>query len=138
VEDVAVSKANKLGNIDALAEYILKRAAPWKGTIETLFEGKVQFTRNGAGFISETGIPAGATGFWIPSGDLHLDHDERNKAGYYPHNDYRHLSYVGVQDTIDVIKAGQLVRISLARWWRPENADPEFEERCYAQVSGWY
>jgi len=116
----------------------LEQAKPWKGTIDTLFEGKIQFTRNGAGFISEAAIPAGATGFWIPSGDLHLDHDERNKAGYYPQGNYRHLSYVGVQDTINIIKAGQLVRVSLARWWRPENAEPDFEERCYAQLSGWY
>ncbi len=138
LEDIAVSKAKNLGRIDALAQYILKRAKPWKGTIETLFEGRIQFTRNGAGFISEAGIPTGATGFWIPSSDLHLDHDERNKAGYYSQGDYRHLSYVGVQDTINIIKAGQLVRVSLARWWRPENADPDFEERCYAQLSGWY
>ena len=138
LEDVAVNKANKLGTIGALPEYILEQAKPWKGTIDTLFEGKIQFTRNGAGFISEAAIPAGATGFWIPSGDLHLDHDERNKAGYYPQGNYRHLSYVGVQDTINIIKAGQLVRVSLARWWRPENADPDFEERCYAQLSGWY
>lgn len=138
VEDVFVSKANKRSDVDALSDYILKRAAPWKGTIDTLFEGKIQFTRNGAGFISDAAVPAGATGFWIPSSDLHLDHDERNKAGYYPRQDYRHLSYVGVQDTVDVIKAGQLVRVSLARWWRPENADSDFEERCYAQLSGWY
>ncbi len=138
VEDVIVSKATKRSHVDSLPEYILERAALWKGTIDKLFEGKIQFTRNGAGFISEGQVPAGATGFWIPSYELHLDHDDRNKAGYYPEHDYRHLSYVGVQDTADVIKKGQLVRVSLARWWRPENADPNFEERCYAQLSGWY
>jgi hypothetical protein len=138
IEDVFVSNANKRGSLDQLADHILKRASPWKGTIDSLFEGKIQFTRNGAGFISETAIPSGATGFWIPSSDLHLDHDERNKAGYYPQNGHRHLSYVGLQDTVGIIKAGQLVRVSLARWWRPENADPDFEERCYAQLSGWY
>lgn len=138
VEDVAVSKAIQRGSVASLAEYILKRATPWKGTIDTLFEGNIQFTGNGAGFISEAGIPAGATGFWIPSDDLRLDHDDRDKAGYYPEHDFRHLSYVGVQDPIDVIRAGQLVRVSLARWWRPQDADPGFEERCYAQLSGWY
>jgi hypothetical protein len=138
LEDVTVSKATNLGSIGGLAEYILERAKPWNGSIDVLFEGKIQFTRNGGGFISTSEIPGGATGFWIPSGDLHLDHDERNKAGYYLQGDHRHLSYVGVQDTISVIKAGKLVRVSLARWWRPENADPDFEERCYAQLSGWY
>jgi hypothetical protein len=106
VEDAFVSNATKRGNVGSLSDYILKRAAPWKGA--------------------------------IPAYDLHLDHDDRNKAGYYPQHDHRHLSYVGVQDAVDVITAGQLVRVSLARWWRPENADPDFEERCYAQLSGWY
>jgi hypothetical protein len=138
VEDAFVSNATKRGNVGSLSDYILKRAAPWKGAINTLFEGKIQFTRNGAGFISDAGVLAGATGFWIPAYDLHLDHDDRNKAGYYPQHDHRHLSYVGVQDAVDVITAGQLVRVSLARWWRPENADPDFEEQCYAQLSGWY
>lgn len=138
VEDVIVSKATKRGDVDGLAAYILKRTAPSEGTIDKLFEGKIQFTRNGAGFISGARVPAGATGFWIPSYDLHLDHDDRNKAGYYPEQDHRHLSYVGVQNTTEILKKGQLLRVSLARWWRPENADPGFEERCYAQLSGWY
>lgn len=138
VEDVAVSHAKRRGKISDLADYILERANPWKGSIKKLFEGQIQFTRNGAGFISETGIPVGATGFWIPSTDVLLDHDERNHAGYYPKGDYRHLSYVGVEDAVAVLPAGGLIRVSLARWWRPENADPDFEERCYAQLSGWY
>jgi hypothetical protein len=138
LEDVAVSRAKKLGEINALAGYIRERAKPWEGAMDALFEGKLQFTRNGAGFISEGDIPRGATGFWIPSRNLHLEHDDRGKAGYYPEGDYRHLSYVGTQDTMELIKAGQLVRVSLARWWRPQDADPDFEERCYAQLSGWY
>jgi hypothetical protein len=106
VEDVTVSKATKRGDVGSLAKYILKRATPWKGTIDKLFEGKIQFTRNGAGFISQSRVPAGATGFWLPSYDLHLDHDERNKAGYYPEHSHLHLSYVGLEDTTDVIKKG--------------------------------
>lgn len=138
IEDVAVSHAKRQARIEDLAGYILKRATPWKGPIETLFEGQIQFTRNGAGFISDTGIPPGATGFWIPSTDVLLEHDDRNKAGYYPRGDYRHLAYVGLEDAVAILRAGKLIRVSLARWWRPENVDPDFEERCYAQLSGWY
>ena len=29
------------------------------------------------------------------------------------------------------------MRVSLARWWRPEDT-PEVEEKCYAQLSGWF
>ena len=106
--------------------------------IGALFEGKIQFTQNGAGYISESAIPGGATGFWIPSSDLVLKNDDRGKTGYYPAGDYRHLSYVGVQDPAERIKADRLVRVSLARWWKPRDADADFEERCYAQLSGWY
>ena len=138
VEDVAVSEATKLGTVGELARYISKRAKPWKGRITELFDGKIQFTQNGAGYISQSDVPSHATGFWLPSTDLFLEQDDRGKDGYYPKSDYRHLSYVGFQDPVECIKAGHLVRISLARWWKPQDADPDFEYRCYAQLSGWY
>ena len=45
------------------------------------------------------------------------------------------IPYVGCAEAIDLIPAGTLVRVSLARWWRPEGMN---EERCYLQLSGWY
>jgi len=95
-----------------------------------------RITGNGVGYISPADVPAGATGFWIPDSPLKLDVDDRDKRGYY--TNHRHLSYVGTEEEVDVIQAGQLVRVSLARWWKPRDADPSFEERCYAQISGWY
>jgi hypothetical protein len=138
VEDVAVTEAKKLGDVKDLVSFILDRAKPLKGGIGVLFEGKIQFTQNGAGYISKSGVPKGAIGFWIPSSNLELQQDDRGKNGYYPKRDYRHLSYVGVQEPIETIEAGQLVRVSLARWWKPQDADADLEERCYAQLSGWY
>jgi hypothetical protein len=44
----------------------------------------------------------------------------------------------GMEAPVARIEAGQLVRVSLAGWWRPREADPGFEERCYAQLSGWF
>ena len=67
-----------------------------------------------------------------------LGTDDRGHTGYYPKSDYRHMSYVGTQAPIEVIEKGRLVRVSLACWWKPQDADPDFEERCYAQLSGWY
>lgn len=138
VEDAAVAEAKKVGTEKNLVGYIFERAKPSKGPIDILFEGKIQFTQNGAGYISESAVPAAATGFWIPSSDLLLQKDDRGKIGYYIQNSYRHLSYVGVQNPVDRIKAGQLVRVSLAGWWKPRDAAPDFEERCYGQLSGWY
>ena len=138
VEDTAVTEAKRVGTQKDLVGYILERAKPWKGPIDILFEGKIQFTQNGAGYISESAVPPAATGFWIPSSDLSLQKDDRGKIGYYTQNGYRHLSYVGVQNPVERIKAGQLVRVSLAGWWKPRDVAPDFEERCYAQLSGWY
>ncbi len=138
LEDFAVTAAKNLGAVKHLVRYILERAKPWKGNIDVLFDGKIQFTQHGAGYISDSAVPKGATGFWIPATDLILQNDDRGKAGYYPQPDWRHLSYVGMLDPVKLIGAEGLVRVSLARWWKPRDADPGFEERCYAQLSGWY
>jgi hypothetical protein len=137
IEDASVTASTKIGEQRDLNKYLVAATKPWRGPIDALFDGKIRFTGSGAGYISRDDIPAGATGFWIPDSPLKLDVDSRDKAGYYA--DYgRHLSYVGLQEEVDAIQAGQLVRVSLARWWRPRDADPSFEERCYAQLSGWY
>ena len=46
------------------------------------------------------------------------------------------IKYVGLQPTEDIIPKGTLLRVSLARWWSPN--DVEVENRCYLQLSGWY
>lgn len=137
VEDVAVAKARKVGEEKKLSKYLLSVTKPWKGSMAVLFDGKIKFTRNGGGYISAADVPSRATGFWIPTEQLHLDTDERDKRGYYDSVN-RHLSYVGTDEEVESIEAGRLVRVSLARWWKPRDADPTFEERCYAQLSGWY
>jgi hypothetical protein len=138
LEDFAVSVRRSLRVEKNLIQYISERAKAWQGGIEVLFDGTIQFTQNGAAYISDHAIPGGATGFWTPMTDLVLRSDDRGKSAYYPEGDYRHLSYVGLRDPVKRIAAGNLVRVSLARWWKPRDADPEFEERCYAQLSCGY
>ena len=138
VEDVAVSEAEKIGFVENIPEYVLKLAKPWQGGIGDLFERKIRFTQNGAGFVRAGNLPSCSTGFWIPYCDLKLHDDGRGKAAYFALADYRHLSYVGVQAPIEMIEAKTLVRVSLARWWRPTDVNDPLEERCYAQVSAWY
>lgn len=48
------------------------------------------------------------------------------------------IPYVGFEPAVDLIPKGTLVRVSLARWWRPHDSPPDMEERCYLQLSGWY
>jgi hypothetical protein len=136
-EDVAVvQQVQRKQDVD-VREFVLERVKILKGTISELFEGKIRFTSSGSGYISATnGLPDGATGFWLPSTPLYLEEAPRG-ALYGPHQDYRHLKYVGFPGPIAIIPAGQLVRVSLAKWWKPADASPDFEERCYAQLSGW-
>src|SRR5690606_4859208 len=96
------------------------------------------YTSNYNGYICQRrGVPAHSTWFWIPDRNLTLRTDGK-------HYDYfdgllpRGLSYVGEPQPLPTLSAGTLLRVSLARWWKPENAEPAFEERCYLQLSGWF
>ncbi|GAB4315338.1 MAG: hypothetical protein Kow0059_07370 [Candidatus Sumerlaeia bacterium] len=138
VEDVLVTAKEYLGDQTDLHAYLLARAAPWRGGIDQVFGGRVRYTGNGNGYVCERiGIPDRSTGFWIPDRDLHL-RDDGKHYDYGTGSPRRGLSYVGEVEPIDSISAGTLVRVSLARWWRPPDADPDLEERCYLQLSGWF
>jgi hypothetical protein len=133
VEDVSVARSKKLGESGNVAADISARAVIWKGGIECLFDGKLGFTQNGSAFISPGDVSTGATGFWMPNTDIEL-----RGTAYTPIDDYRHLKYVGFQEPEKRLQANRLIRVSLARWWKPKDADDDFEERCYGQLSGWF
>lgn len=106
----------------------------WSGGIDNLFDGKLQWTSGGSGYISANGgIPENSVGFWMPNRDLRRN-DYNHKVRYSYPIEGKNISFVGLQNPIDTIPAGTLVRVSLARWWSPD----ESEERCYLQLSGWY
>lgn len=136
-EDVAVIDKALVDAVPDTKAFILKTVNPTKGGIGELFDKKIAFTNSGSGYISPSAIPAAATGFWILTSALHVEHTPRGVL-YGPKNDYRHLKFVGFQEPVLVIPAGTLVRVSLAKWWKPKEANPDFEERCYAQLSGWF
>lgn len=48
----------------------------------------------------------------------------------------KQIVYKGNQTALEVIPKGRLIRLSLAKWWKPEDSD--IEARCYLQLSGWY
>ena len=140
VEDIQVTAQKLVGNQANLRAHLLWRVEPWRwrGGIDQVFGGRVRYTGSGNGYVCErAGTPDRSTGFWIPDRDLHLRDDGK-------HYDYgtacprRGLSYVGDVATINPLPSGTLVRVSLARWWKPEDAEPDFEERCYLQLSGWF
>ncbi|MCW3112991.1 MAG: hypothetical protein JWR18_1387 [Segetibacter sp.] len=106
----------------------------WKGHPQNLYEGCVRWTGSRNGYIAKSsGLPSVSTGFWIPDRDLTY----ANKHYTYNDGNYDYgLSYAGFEASIDPIPANTLVRVSLAKWWKPEDVDVEL--RCYLQLSGWY
>lgn len=136
-EDVLVTRQRFLGACPNLRDYLLQQVHPWRGGVDILFDGLLQFTMGNSAYICvRTGVPANSTGFWIPDRDLRLEAEEGAKPRYSYRN--RLISNVGENSSIPNIPAGTLVRVSLARWWKPKDSDPSFEERCYLQLSGWY
>lgn len=139
VEDILVHTMEhkfSFSSIEKMVEYLTDKLKVkiWRGSTEVLFDGNLEWTSGGSGYISESGeIPKNSVGFWIPDRDLNRK-DYNEKVRYsYPIR-WRNISYVGYQNPVDKIPAGTLVRVSLARWWSPN----EDEERCYLQLSGWY
>ncbi|MFW6289821.1 MAG: dual OB domain-containing protein [Mariniphaga sp.] len=109
----------------------------WKGSPEVLFDGCLLWTNRGSGYVSRAGgIPRQSVGFWLSDKDL-LKYNVYEKIRYrYPDWRYlRSLPYVGFETPEEIIPAGTLLRVSLARWWDKEG---ETEERCSLQLSGWY
>lgn len=135
VEDVMVKSAScsEIVPSETLSSFIKELGVSvCCGSLESLFEGKVAFTSRGKGYINESNIPCNSVCFWIPDKDLYPS-DSFGKVNYV-YGD-KQIPYVGFQK-VDVIPAGTLVRMSLANWWKPDDAD--VEPRCYVQLSGWY
>ena len=110
----------------------------WRGSPDNLFNSQIDFTSSGSGFISANkGVPNLSVGFWISDKDLtRRDFSGKVRYNYPSTGNWRSVTYVGKADPIDTIPAGTLMRVSLARWWSPNDSDTE--ERCYLQLSGWY
>jgi ATP-dependent DNA helicase RecQ len=138
-EDVLVQNRRFLGLQDHLAEFLCARIHPWQGPPAHLFDNLIQESPGGSGFIARsTGIPEHSTGFWISDRYLiRADYNQKVRYNYPHYEGVRYITYVGFGQPIERIPAGTLVRVSLARWWRPPD-DPEAEEKCFLQLSGWY
>ncbi len=77
-----------------------------------------------------------SVGFWIPDRDLTKKvFYEKTRYSYPIINGWRSLPFVGYGIEVDVIPAGTLTRVSLARWW---DTNGTTEDRCSLQLSGWY
>lgn len=139
VEDVIITQYQLIQHFDDISQFILQRMPVWQGGPEVLYDGLLCATQAGSGYIcAERGIPNQSTGFWIPDKDLvRADINQKVRFRYPNGNGVRCLSYVGFAPPVAAIPAGSLLRVSLARWWRPADK-PDMNDRCYLQLSGWY
>lgn len=136
IEDILTNKRTFIGDQNNLKQFLLQQVKPWKGGIDVLFDHLVRFTWNGHGYISvSSGIPKVSTGYWLSDKTLACDKSEPGKTRY-KYDNTKSITYVGYSTQIDMIPVGTLVRVSLARWWKPYES--EMEDRCYLQLSGWY
>lgn len=150
VEDILITTRTLKGKLKSeitMLQIVERFNAPiWRGSPDVLFDGLLNWTKNGSGYINEEGgIPEHSVGFWISNQPLrrHIlkgqGNDGRNYESTrynYPNiNGWRNLPYVGFDNAIEVIPAGTLIRVSLARWW---DRNGQTEDRCSLQLSGWY
>ncbi len=135
VEGRCIQEAKRIqvwGN-DSVSRAIRVLCPPWEGDVNCLFDGLLQRTGSGSSYISKYGgVPDHSTGFWINSRALEakdgLSSSRRLVCGNFG------FPFVGDEEMPVSIPAGSLIRVSLARWWSPDNSD--MEDRCYLQISG--
>ena len=139
IEKIVVYEKHRIGTANNSIDSIERFMPPRNGDPRELYEGLLQSTESGALYIDQqSGVPPYSTTFWRPDQPLIRDTEwKRVRYRYSSDNDGSTLTFVGFQEPLEVIPAGTLVRVSLAHWWRPE-ATPDVEERCYAQLSGWF
>lgn len=102
-----------------------------RGELKNTFEGCLIFLGS-KNFVSREKIPSFSTQFWIA--DENLKHITQFDKHYYIYKKIK-IKFVGLQEYVDVIPRGTIIRLSLANWW---DGDGSGEERCYLQLSGWY
>ncbi|GAC1435375.1 MAG: hypothetical protein PVSMB2_31670 [Ktedonobacteraceae bacterium] len=145
MEDVAVIRQQYVSQVSNMRETLMKYIRIWRGDPNTMFDNFLVFGNTSA-YISKTGgIPTQSTGYWIPTRELTLSYSPQDKPRYNidyisrnnggSHTRTLFIPYVGCAETIPVIPKETLVRVSLARWWKPDGVN---EDRCYLQLSGWY
>lgn len=135
IEDVKVNSRTYKRNIGNFNNYILQNCIIWRGDYSTIYDGYLNWTWKGSGYLGNPKkLPNNSVGFWICDQDLFWDGSKYYvyKGGSFGGN--KRFSYRGDTPPIDIILSGTLIRISLAKWM----PSPYVEDRCYAQLSGWY
>lgn len=112
-----------------------------EGPISNTFAGCLSSEASSSYSVRQTNIPDHSVCFWRADSDLTLDaqyHQRYGKFRYLYGYDRRvAIPYVGTAEPIPQITQSTVVRLSLARWWRPSDATYP-DKRCQLQISGSY
>lgn len=140
IEDILVHNKTKKGKLKddlTINGFIKIRNIPiWRGSPDLLFDQLIQWTQNGSGYIDKNGgVPQHSVGFWLSDKDLKRSDYNGVRYQYPSANGWRSIKYKGLDNPVNTIPSGTLIRVSLARWFsRDENEEP----KCWLQLSGWY
>lgn len=140
VEDVIVFEHQLLtGHLTNVSSLLPKYAAIHQGGLTSTFDGCLQFTPRGSAYISiPGGIPTHSVCFWQSKYELRRDDfDGKTRYSFSEDGLWRHITFVGYENSGKVISPGTILRLSLARWWHPKDGNVQ-EDRCYLQLSGYY
>ncbi|NDV46582.1 hypothetical protein D0T49_05935 [Paludibacter sp. 221] len=140
VEDILVYKRLQRGNRKediTMKSLVEKFNIPiWQGHPDNLFDGLLQWTPSGSGYIEKgKGVPKHSVGFWISDRDLKKREYEGDRYLYPMKKEWRNFKLKGLQTPVDVIPAGTLIRVSLSRW---KTFSHDKTPKCWLQLSGWY
>lgn len=140
VEDIIVHSKIGKGTLKdgiTIKDFIEERNIPiWRGHPDGLFDRLIQWTPNGNGYIDkEVGIPNHSVGFWISDKDLKRKDYKGVRYQYPTSGGWRNIKFKGLEEPVDTIPLGTLVRVSLARWHsgllmrrRAKNAGYNFQD----------
>lgn len=141
IEDVIVTRQRFVRTIDDMASFIRERdLVDWNGHINNLFDGLLDWTQNGSGYIPAAGeMPQQSVGFWIADRNLECAPFNGKVRYRYPNgHNFRSVTYVGYQDRLETIPAGTILRVSLSRIFPRGDSDINVPRGYYLQLSGWY
>ncbi|HXD71822.1 MAG TPA: hypothetical protein VN615_18280 [Gaiellales bacterium] len=134
VEDVLVSGGHWVEDVADMRSAILVSWQPWDCPLDEIFEGRLDATDGGSGFLPAGPVlPSCSTGFWLSRQRATID-----SFGRYRFENARLIKGVkwkGTTAPAQTIPPGALIRFSLAKW---KEFSPEEGERCYLQLSAWY
>jgi hypothetical protein len=137
VEDVRVARSSgvRVGVEIGLASLIIANDRVWQSVAE-LFDGCLRYTERGAGYVSEGGpLPSRSTGYWLIDGPLRrVTYEDTVRYQWDGPGELYRLTYVGLAEAPQTIRAGSLVRLSLSQAYEP----PNLPRGYWLQLSGWF